>query len=177
MCRGRRNKQYDESLAVYERASKDGTLGLEALDFGRRAAVERELEESESLNMFNAVYDESDNFLIFPTIVGIKIVSLNTNAVVRTLGRVENAQRFLSVELYQGIPRVDTQYMLAKSGGATKYGSFQRTIVLVTHVATLLEPPKTYSKLRHPIRRRIALRSRCGDSTRFLRVSQKSSQT
>jgi peptidylprolyl isomerase domain and WD repeat-containing protein 1 len=114
-------KQYDESLAVYEQASRDGTLGIETLDFGRRTAVERELEESEALNTFNAVFDESDNFLIFATMIGIKIVSLSSSRVVRVLGRVESGQRFVSVSLYQGIPRVDTQYMLAKHAGAAKY--------------------------------------------------------
>lgn len=120
---GKRVKQYDESLAVYEQASRDGTLGIETLDFGRRVAVERELEESEALNTFNAVFDESDNFLIFATMIGIKIVSLSSSRVLRVLGRVESGQRFLSVSLYQGIPRVDTQYMLAKHAGAAKYAT------------------------------------------------------
>jgi hypothetical protein len=50
---------------------------LEDMDFGRRIATERELERSESgpggaLRTANAVWDESGNFLLYPTMLGIK---------------------------------------------------------------------------------------------------------
>lgn len=38
---GKMRRKYDESLPVFEDAQADGTLHLDALDFGRRAAVER----------------------------------------------------------------------------------------------------------------------------------------
>ena len=39
-------RKYDESLAIFEDAHEDGTLKLEQIDFGRRAAVEKELRVS-----------------------------------------------------------------------------------------------------------------------------------
>lgn len=50
---------------------------LDDMDFGRRIAVERELERGESgpggaLRSASAVYDESGNILLYPTMLGIK---------------------------------------------------------------------------------------------------------
>ncbi|KAK4396747.1 Peptidyl-prolyl cis-trans isomerase CYP71 [Sesamum angolense] len=76
--------------------------GLEAIDFGRRMAVEKEIEKTENAPQPNAVFDESSNFLIYPTLLGIKVVNLHTNKVARILGKVENNDRFLRIALYQG---------------------------------------------------------------------------
>jgi len=46
---------------------------LEAIDFGRRMAVEKEIEKTESAPLPNAVFDESSNFLIYATLLGIKV--------------------------------------------------------------------------------------------------------
>lgn len=46
------------------------------------------------------VFDYSGNFIIYATLLGIKIVHINTNKVVRILGRSEN-MRFLCLALYQ----------------------------------------------------------------------------
>lgn len=46
---------------------------LEAIDFGRRMAVEKEIEKTETAPQPNAVFDESSNFLIYPTLLGIKV--------------------------------------------------------------------------------------------------------
>ncbi|XP_028944468.1 peptidyl-prolyl cis-trans isomerase CYP71-like isoform X2 [Malus sylvestris] len=75
---------------------------LEAIDFGRRMAVEREIEKTESAPQPNAVFDESSNFLIYATLLGIKVVNLHTNKVSRIFGKVENNDRFLRIALYQG---------------------------------------------------------------------------
>ena len=50
---------------------------LDDMDFGRRLAVERELDRDEAgpggvLRTANAVWDESGNFLMYPTMLGIK---------------------------------------------------------------------------------------------------------
>ena len=50
---------------------------LDDMDFGRRIAVERELETNESgpggaLRTASAVWDESGNFILYPTMLGIK---------------------------------------------------------------------------------------------------------
>lgn len=40
---GKLRRKYDEALQVMEQAQREGRLGLDAVDFGRRAALEREL--------------------------------------------------------------------------------------------------------------------------------------
>jgi len=46
---------------------------LEAIDFGRRMAVEKQIEQTETAPQPNAVFDESSNFLIYATLLGIKV--------------------------------------------------------------------------------------------------------
>ncbi|KAK6926636.1 Cyclophilin-type peptidyl-prolyl cis-trans isomerase domain [Dillenia turbinata] len=75
---------------------------LEAIDFGRRMAIEKEIEKTENAPQPNAIFDESSNFLIYATLLGIKMVNLHTNKVARILGKVENNDRFLRIALYQG---------------------------------------------------------------------------
>ncbi|KAL5710704.1 peptidylprolyl isomerase [Ranunculus cassubicifolius] len=101
---GKRRRVYDESLEVaQDNQRSDAPLyRLEAIDFGRRMAVEREIEKTENVPQPNAVFDESSNFLIYATLLGIKIVNLHTNKVARILGKVENNDRFLRLALYQG---------------------------------------------------------------------------
>lgn len=46
---------------------------LDAVDFGRRMAIEREIEKTEDVPPPNAIFDESSNFLLYPTLLGIKV--------------------------------------------------------------------------------------------------------
>ena len=50
--------------------------------------------------------NNSGNFLIYGSLVGIKILNIVTNRVVRVLGGMETGDRFLSLALYQGTPKV-----------------------------------------------------------------------
>lgn len=122
-ARGKLLRKYDESVAAYSKAAVDGavnstvTAGLDALELGRRQATERELEASpDSLALCNVSFDESGNFLVFGTLKGVKIVNVVTNKVVRVLGLGESGERFLAVALYQGTPKVDTQFLLSRAG-------------------------------------------------------------
>ncbi|XXG77109.1 hypothetical protein AAC387_Pa08g1334 [Persea americana] len=101
---GKLRRVYDESLEVAQELQRsDAPLyRLEAIDFGRRMAVEKEIEKTENVPQPNAIFDESCNFLIYATLLGIKIVNLHTNKVARILGKVENNDRFLRIALYQG---------------------------------------------------------------------------
>jgi len=74
---------------------------LDPMDFGRRMTVERELETTEAPPS-NVIFDESGNFILYATMIGIKIVNIVTNKVCRVLGKIENNNRFLSISLYQG---------------------------------------------------------------------------
>lgn len=164
-----------------------GTLGLEALDYGRRIALEKELTAATiaqikafiapppigtsaaaavaggappvpggyRLPPSNAIFDESGHFVLFPTMMGVKVVNTVTNKVrARSavvvldrafaqlctltagrqycccpilpvplqvcvhLGLVENTERFLSISLFQGVPKASSQYNVAKTGSA-----------------------------------------------------------
>lgn len=50
---------------------------------------------------------------------GIKILNIVTNKVSRALGQVESGERFTSLALYQGVPKIDTQFLLAKNDGTS----------------------------------------------------------
>ncbi|KDQ62315.1 hypothetical protein JAAARDRAFT_121409 [Jaapia argillacea MUCL 33604] len=107
---GKLTRKYDESLSAIQEMQQAGTAvwKVEDMEFGRRLAMERELEvESESGGVagrwINAVWDESGAFVIYPTLLGIKVVNTVTNRVVRLLGKDETV-RWLNLTLYQGAP-------------------------------------------------------------------------
>ncbi|TPX66944.1 hypothetical protein SpCBS45565_g04120 [Spizellomyces sp. 'palustris'] len=105
---GKLIRKYDESLTVVSEMQQAGTAiySLDDMEFGRRLAIEREIEKVKGGQSAtaNAVFDESGNFVIYPTLLGIKVVNIRTNKVVRLIGKAET-QRFLNVALYQGAPR------------------------------------------------------------------------
>lgn len=71
---GKLYRVYDETLAVQSEMQQAGTafIKLEAMDFGRRLAVERELDKSDIRTTANAVFDESGNFILYATLLGVK---------------------------------------------------------------------------------------------------------
>ncbi|KAJ3539228.1 hypothetical protein NM688_g6396 [Phlebia brevispora] len=114
---GKMTRRYDESLAAIQEMQQAGTAiyKVEDMEFGRRLAVERELElpgpDGRVPGMLiNAVWDESGSFILYPTLLGIKVVNTVTNRVVRLLGKDETV-RWMQLTLYQGAP--------AKQGHAT----------------------------------------------------------
>lgn len=88
--------------------AKSELLYLEKLDFERRLAVEKELDklweyknrESPHCVMPSIGFDESDTFLYFGSLLGIKIINFHTNKLSRVIGKVENTERFLQIALY-----------------------------------------------------------------------------
>ncbi len=49
----------------------------------------------------NVVFDNTGHFIIYPGLVGVKIVNVETNRVCRVLGKVESGERFTALSLYQ----------------------------------------------------------------------------
>ena len=119
--KGKLIRAYNEGMDVAEAAMATGTLGLDTIDFGRRSAVEHELEgaRAEVGGRGNAVFDETGHFLVYASLVGIKIVNVETNRVVKVLGKIESGERFLRVCLFQGVPKVDSQMVKALNKGKT----------------------------------------------------------
>lgn len=90
---------WDESLDMYQQLQKKGELGLENIDFGRRMAVEKEIQdllaplasrdnagrvpgtsaekrEQNNTSTVNAIFDASGTFVLYATMIGIKVVSV-----------------------------------------------------------------------------------------------------
>lgn len=81
---GRIHRQYDESLSATQEMQQAGTAGvrLDSMEFGRRLAIERELEKGalemllsgvgDGVGVGCAAWDESGKFVLYPTLLGIK---------------------------------------------------------------------------------------------------------
>lgn len=65
-----------------------------------RLAVERDVEKGGALSVCNLVYDESGYFILYATMLGVKVVNLYNNRLVRTIGKPENL-RLLNLALFQ----------------------------------------------------------------------------
>jgi peptidylprolyl isomerase domain and WD repeat-containing protein 1 len=105
---GKLIKEIDETLQGYidfqaTNKNKADLLYLEKLDFERRMAVERDLDkqwELKNRETPNSVlpsldFDESDTYLYFGSLMGIKVVNWKKNQLARVIGKVENTERFL----------------------------------------------------------------------------------
>ena len=139
---------YDERLKVYDNllASKSSTVGIDAIEYGKRAAVEREMEDAYLLSgavvvntttkkSFSAVtatsegshhqsmhmtFDNTGKFLLIPTIVGVKVINIQSHKVVATIGKSDaSSLRFLHLCLCPGDAVIDQQMQLARSGGSS----------------------------------------------------------
>lgn len=103
---GRMTRVIDESLQHYtELQAKKKTLAN--MEFNRRVALEKELDKTDSLQYTQLAFDESGNFLMVPTMIGIKVINLVTNRLARLIGKPEN-MRFLNLALFQGKARKTT---------------------------------------------------------------------
>ena len=86
---GKLQRKYDETITAIQELQQAGTaqarahqsadtaglsMKLDEMEFGRRLAVERELTErsQETAMRENAAWDETGNFVIYPSLVGIK---------------------------------------------------------------------------------------------------------
>lgn len=99
---GKLIKVYDESLQQLSELQQVNPQ-LPNMEFGRRMASERDLEKTESFDTASILYDESGHFILYATMLGIKVINTHTNQCVRVVGKNENI-RPLKLALYQGIP-------------------------------------------------------------------------
>ena len=103
---GKLYRTYDESIATITEMQQAGTLSaepLELVEFGRRIAVEGELEHAALQRRINVSFDESGHFILYGSILGTKVINTLSNRVVKIYGR-EEPFRPLNVALYQGQP-------------------------------------------------------------------------
>ncbi|KAL7937767.1 hypothetical protein V8C35DRAFT_293515 [Trichoderma chlorosporum] len=100
------HRTYDESLQVAEDMQRAGTTAqkLDNVEFGRRLAQEREIESQTLRTGSNVIFDESGNFILYGSMVGIKVLNTYTNKVVKVYGKDENF-RAVNLGMYQGQPQ------------------------------------------------------------------------
>ncbi len=115
---------------------------LDALDLGRRIALEKELESNiDSLMLTNLLFDQSDHILIYSSLLGIKMINILTEQVIRIIGYPEKTERFLKLSLYQGIPVVDQQLLLSRqtafnAAAASNSATNKQTTIDIQHKTT-----------------------------------------
>ena len=103
---GKLYRTYDESIETISDMQQAGTAfqRLDDIEFGRRIAIERDMENPALQGKINVIFDESSNFIMYGSILGIKTVNVLTNRVIRIFGKDEPF-RALNLALYQGQPQ------------------------------------------------------------------------
>lgn len=97
---GKLLRVYDEHLQRYTEQQQT-SQALPNMEFGRRMAAERDLDKSNSLVMANIIFDSSGHFILYSTMLGVKIVNVETNQCMKILGKGDNI-RPLHLSLFQG---------------------------------------------------------------------------
>lgn len=95
-------KIFDEGLQHLSTIQPSKQI-LPNMEFSRRIAIEKELEKSEAFSYQRLIFDKSGQFIMYPTMLGIKLVNWKLNKVIKMFGKSENL-RPLCIALYQGIP-------------------------------------------------------------------------
>ena len=114
--------RYDERLDMY--ASKSSTYAMDSIEFGKRAATEREMEEQKDFPSHLVQMDPTERYLMISTMVGIKVIEWQRNKVLKVIGKADASQlRFLSFCLCLGDAKMNQQMQLARgSGGSIAMG-------------------------------------------------------
>ena len=119
--------RYDERLKVY--ASTNASYGMDSIEYGKRAATEREMEEQKSLPSHLVQMDPSERYLLVSTMVGIKVIDWRKNKMLKIIGKADASQlRFLSFCLCLGDAKMNQQMQLARgTGNSTAVGDKKST--------------------------------------------------
>ncbi|KAI1415711.1 hypothetical protein F5Y13DRAFT_147984 [Hypoxylon sp. FL1857] len=131
-------RTYDESLQVIEEMQRAGTAmqKLDEVEFGRRLAAEREIESPTFRNKVNVIFDESGHFILYGSILGVKVLNTLTNRVVKVYGKDEHL-RPVNLALYQGQPQkkgVTTVAMAASNNPLLQESEARDPILFATAV-------------------------------------------
>ncbi|KAI7792990.1 peptidylprolyl isomerase domain and WD repeat-containing protein 1 [Triplophysa rosa] len=100
---GKLMRVFDESLTMFTELQQMRQQ-LPDMEFGRRMAVERELEKVDGIRLANIIFDETGHFVLYGTMLGIKVINVETNRCVRILGKQENI-RVVHLALFQGVAK------------------------------------------------------------------------
>lgn len=89
----------DENLDNYI-ALQNTKQPLSTIDFNKKVSLEKELFKSDVSKFGNIIFDRTGNFLLYPSLIGVKMVNLYTNKCVKVIGKSENL-RCINIALYQ----------------------------------------------------------------------------
>lgn len=124
---------YDERLSVYS-LKNFSNYGLDSIEFGKRAATEREIEDQYEnqahLPSRIAEMDPSERYLLVSTLIGIKVIDWKRNRLVKIIGRADSSQyRFLTFCLCLGDTKMNQQMQLARGmGNSTSVGDEKKEL-------------------------------------------------
>ena len=103
-------RSYDESIptlsAFQQSLPTTSSYKLDDVDFGRRLAVERDIDSkspSATINP-NIIFDETGYFIIYGSLVGTKVRNTVTNKCCKVFGR-DDGFRAINLAIYQGAPK------------------------------------------------------------------------
>ena len=97
---GKLYRSFDETLKSASEVQQENEY-LSTMEFGKRMAVEKDLYKSDFVSRSNTLFDESDNFLLVPSVLGVKVMHIKSKGCVKFIGQSESL-RLLSIALYQG---------------------------------------------------------------------------
>ncbi|ELQ37891.1 peptidyl-prolyl cis-trans isomerase cyp15 [Pyricularia oryzae Y34] len=129
-------RTYDESIRTVEEMQQAGTAiqKLDDNEFKRRLAQERELDAPALSDKINVIFDESGHFIMYGSILGVKVLNTYSNKVVKVYGKDENF-RALNLAIYQGQPQkkgVTTVAMAASSNPLLQESEVRDPILVAT---------------------------------------------
>jgi peptidylprolyl isomerase domain and WD repeat-containing protein 1 len=110
--------RYDERLEMY--SSKFANYGMDSIEYGKRAATEREIADQIRLPSHLVQLDPSERYLFIATMVGIKLIDWKKNKVIKIIGKADASQlRFRAFCLCLGDAKLNQQMELARSSGSS----------------------------------------------------------
>eukprot|EP01060_Flectonema_neradi_P038831 TRINITY_DN8282_c0_g1_i1.p1 TRINITY_DN8282_c0_g1~~TRINITY_DN8282_c0_g1_i1.p1 ORF type:complete len:638 (+),score=94.63 TRINITY_DN8282_c0_g1_i1:64-1977(+) len=126
----KRMRVYSETIDDARMLQQNATtekLILDELDFGKRTAAEQDLQNTilsrqEFIPPRNVVFDRTNNFILYSSLQGIKVVNLKTHRLERLLAKYENTDQFLSLALFQGNTAGNQQFQELIGDSVLKQG-------------------------------------------------------
>jgi peptidylprolyl isomerase domain and WD repeat-containing protein 1 len=160
---------YDERLKVYDKIHDKVPFKLDTIEYGKRSATEREINQSPNVFFTAAAtskeaqqprqggslpssryyqrptieFDPSGRHLLVPTLVGIKVIDWRRNKLLRIIGQADASQlRWISFCLCPGDAKINRQMYLARQAAAreNKQSSSSTVAIQQGDVAASAEP-------------------------------------
>jgi len=110
-CSGKVLFELDESLAFYEAQQMDenSMFKCDPFIYGQRMDKEKKVQKEIASNPYICTsqiqWTSSSLFVLYSSLLGIKVVNVVTKRVVKLIGNGEANLRFINIALFEGIPR------------------------------------------------------------------------